>query len=146
MQNYVSLVNTISNERIVGIELRYNNQLPLYIFCVYMPSDSDVILYNDTLCDIQSVFSHYCKIGTVIFAGDFNAQLDTDSRRTPLHQIFHSNAYTYVTARSRIDHIFIERSASQMCTKYSVADPHDVLSPITCQYSLLSITGLRKLM
>ena len=120
--------------------------LTIYVFCVYMPADNDVILYNETLCDIQSVFSHYCKMGTVIFAGDFNAQLDTDSRQTPnqkskllssfikrnrlspLHQIFNSNAYTYVTARSRIDHILLESSASQMCTKYSVADPHDVIT------------------
>ena len=154
LQKYVSHVN-ISNERIIGMDLRSGNQLPLYVFCVYMSSDNNVILYNETLCDIQSVFLHYCTLGTVILVGDFNAQLDTDSRRTPnqkskllslfikrnrlspLHQIFNSNAYTHVTARSRIDHILIESSASQMYTKYSVADSHDV---ITCQYSLQSTT------
>jgi len=62
LQKYVSGVN-ISNERIIGIELRSGNQLPLHVFCVY----KDVILYNETLCDIQSAFSHYCKVGTVIF-------------------------------------------------------------------------------
>jgi len=39
LQNYMPLVNNISNEHIVGIELHNNKQLPLYIFCVYMPSD-----------------------------------------------------------------------------------------------------------
>jgi len=95
-----------------------------------MPSDSDVNSYNETLCDVQSISSHYCKLGTVSFAGDFNAQIDTDTRLHPnqkstilsafikrnglssLHEIFDSNAFTYVTARSRIDHVFIERSLS----------------------------------
>jgi len=75
-------VSTLQNNAVYASNYALN-QLPLYVLCVYMPSDNDVILYNETLCDIQSVFSHYCKIGTVILAGDFNAQLDTDSRRSP---------------------------------------------------------------
>jgi len=111
-----------------------------------MPSDSAVKSYNETLCDVQSIFLHYCKLGTVIFAGDFNAQLDTDTRLppnqkskllsafikhngpSPLHEIFDSNAFSYVTARSRIDHVFIERSLSHIFTKYCVADPEDIVT------------------
>ena len=110
LQKYVSRVN-ISNERIIGIELRSGNQLPLYVFCVYMPADNDVILYNETLCDIQSVFSHYCKMGTVIFAGDFNAQLDTVHlthvrtgvcQATPLR----SSLYSFTTVARRTCKVF----------------------------------------
>ena len=146
LQKHISLVNNITNERIIGIEIRYNKLSPLYVFCVYMPADNDVSCYNETLCDLQAIFSHYCKLGTVIFAGDFNAQLDTDTRRPPnrksllltsfirnnglssLHHLFNSNAYTYVTTRSCIDHVFIENSACHIATKYSVADPKDILT------------------
>ena len=54
-QNLLIIIKIILNERIIGIELRYNNQLPVYIFCVYMPSDHDIVLDNKTLCDIQSI-------------------------------------------------------------------------------------------
>ena len=88
----------------------------------------------------------HCKVGTVIFAGDFNAQLDTETRLppnqkskllstfiknnnlSPLHSHFNSNAYTYVTARSRIDHVLVERTSTHLCTKYSVANPHDIIT------------------
>jgi len=64
MCHLLIIIKIILNERIIGIELRYNNQLLVYIFCVYMPSDYDIVLDHKTLCDIQSIFSHYYYIGT----------------------------------------------------------------------------------
>ena len=39
-----------------------------------MPSESYVNCYNETLCDVQAMFSHYCKVETVLITGDLNAQ------------------------------------------------------------------------
>ena len=71
---------------------------------------------------IFNLYFHITVKSAVILAGDFNAQLDTGPRWTsnqkskllssfvkrnslpPLHQLFNSNVYIYVTAGSRIDH------------------------------------------
>jgi len=80
LQSVISQISKIQNNRIIGIDVRVGCSKPLYIFCLYMPSDSDVNSYNETLCDVQSIFSHYCKPGTVLFTADFNAQIDSDTR------------------------------------------------------------------
>jgi len=121
-----------------------------------MPSDSDMNFYNDVLCDVQALYAFYCKLATVVLAGDFNAQLDTEPRcipnqkskllsafvqrngLIPVQSIFNSNAFTYVPAQSRIDHVLTERDSSHIFTKYTVADSQDFfLLPTT--YSLEDI-------
>lgn len=90
--------------------------------------------------------SHYCKLGIVLFAGDFSAHLATDVRLytnqkskllsqfvianglVPLHAIFNNNSYTYIPARSTIDHVLIERTFGHMITSYSVAQPQEVIT------------------
>jgi len=101
---------------------------------------------------VQAILSYYYKVGTVIFAGDLNAQLDTETHLppnqkskllstfiknnnlSPLHSHFNSNAYTYVTARSRIDHVLVERTSTHLFTKYSVANPHDIITSDNYHY------------
>ena len=98
------------------------------------------------MCDVQALFSHYCKVGTVLITGDLNAQLVTDSRLSqnpkskllslfinrnglvPAHSLFGSNAYTYVPTRSILDYVLVERAASHIITDYSVAKPEEVLT------------------
>ena len=142
----ISQISNIDNDRIVGIEIRNNHHIPLYILCMYMPSESDVNWYNETLCDVQALFSHYCNVGTVLITGDLNAQLVTDSRLSqnpkskllslfvnrnglvPAHSLFGCNAYTYVPTRSILDYVLVERAASHIITDYSVAKPEEVLT------------------
>ena len=146
LNTIVSQVNNIDNDRIVGIEIRKNNHTPLYVFCIYMPSNSDVKCYNDVLCDVHALYAYYCKLGTVVLAGDFNAQLDTEPRcipnqkskllsafvqrngLLPVQSLFNSNAFTYIPAKSRIDHVLTERASSHLFAKYSVADPQDIMT------------------
>ena len=144
LNTIVSQINNINNDRIIGIEIRKNNHVPIFMFCIYMPSDSDMNFYNDVLCDVQALYAFYCKLGTVVLAGDFNAQLDTEPRCIPnqkskllsafvqrnslisVQSIFNSNAFTYVLAQSRIDHVLSERDSSHIFTKYTVADSQDI--------------------
>jgi len=99
-----------------------------FILCIF-PSESVIInVNNDTLCDVQATFSYFCKLGTVCLAGDFNAQLDTESRcppnqksklfsafitrngLIPMNTVFDSNAFTYVPSRSNLDYVLIEKN------------------------------------
>jgi len=53
--------------------------------------------------------------------------------------------YTYVTARSRIDHVLVERTSTHLCTKYSVANPHDIIiSDHLPLYFTIDYAGERK--
>ena len=93
-----------------------------------------------------SFICFYCKLSTVVLAGDFNAQLDTEPRCIPnqkskllsafvqrngllsVQSVSNSNAFTYVPNQTRIDHVLTGRDSSNIFTKYSVADSQNILT------------------
>jgi len=61
-------------------------EIRVSVFCVsYMPSDNDVNFYYETLCEVNTILLHYCKVGTVIFAGDLPETLMLNSTLKPAY-------------------------------------------------------------
>ena len=84
-----------------------------------MPSESDINVYNDTLCDVQATFSYFCKLGTVCLAGDFNAQLDTESRCLPNQKSKLLSAFIsrngLIPMNTVFDSIYFNDHETQLC-------------------------------
>jgi len=76
LKHCISAIPDIASNRITGIELRGRDIDPVYIFCVYMPSDNNVEVYKEVLSDLQALYSFYNLHGTVVFAGDFNSHIN----------------------------------------------------------------------
>ena len=88
----------IDSTRIVGVELKRHQQQPLFVFGVYLPSDSNTQSYVDELNLLEALTNHYSSFGDVIIGGDFNASINTKD-------LSHCNVY-----KSKILKEFITRS------------------------------------
>ena len=83
LQFSVVEIPDIASPRIIGVELRRKHSRPLYIFGVYLPSDSNVQSYVNELNLLEALFNNYSSYGDVIIGGDFNASCkDTDHPRS----------------------------------------------------------------
>ena len=142
----IHLVDNIDNDRIIGIEIKSKHGLPTFIFCIYMPACNDISLYSDTLSDIKALISLYSTLGSIVLAGDFNAELNTllspnFGRKSLLFTEFtnefnlitvHNTLYgalpTYVHTNSSIDHILIEKSESYRVKRLGFIDKTRILT------------------
>lgn len=146
-----SLKGTISqlplhNDRISGIEIICENDVPLYIFCVYLPACQNVNLYKTVLCDLESIMTHYSQIGCVIAAGDYNGQylhgsksgnvksqlltrlIDSNNLISLQYAMNKPDKYTYVTTETSIDHVITGYSFSRNVRTFDIIDTADVLT------------------
>jgi len=142
----VTKIENIDNNRIIGIKLQCDNALPMYLFCIYMPACSDTVLYASTLSDVEALVTYYSTEGTVILAGDFNAQYSThgapENIKSKMLMNFmekHSlmsvqylndelNRYTYIPKRTTIDHILIESTNKACVLDFNVMKEDDILT------------------
>ena len=62
----VQRIQNIDNDRILGVEITSENKVPLYLFCIYMPADTDRSLYRESLRDVESLFEFYSKLGNIV--------------------------------------------------------------------------------
>lgn len=85
-------VDGIISDRIVGIELKTKSQGSVFIFSVYLPSDSSITEYRDTLNTINGIYTTYQQYGQIIFAGDFNGSYRRSDRNRC--NVYKSNALT----------------------------------------------------
>jgi len=72
-----------NSNRITGLQIYTYDQRHIYVFGVYMPSDSNIEEYETVMEQLHDICYHYSQLGEIIFAGDFNAQYDT----LPISQI-----------------------------------------------------------
>ena len=98
MQFSIVEIPDIDSTRIVGVELKRHQQQPLFVFGVYLPSDSNTQSYVDELNLLEALTNHYSSFGDVIIGGDFNASINTKD-------FSHCNVY-----KSKILKEFITRS------------------------------------
>ncbi|WAR01911.1 TNR1B-like protein [Mya arenaria] len=69
----ISKISTIEYQR----SRLFLTKVPTYLFCIYMPSCSDIELFKETLKDVCALFNFYSRMGNVILAGDFNAHINS---------------------------------------------------------------------
>ena len=81
MPCYVSHIDTGGSERIIGVELKYQNMSPIYVIGAYLPAPNNRTVM-DTLSELDAITSVYSSKGKLIIAGDFNAQLLRDANST----------------------------------------------------------------
>ena len=110
-----------------------------------MPADSNIQLYSETLSWLSAIFDNCVQKGEVIIFGDFNAKLlkyksnnapSYTEKDMPFHEfrnksglvsICNTNVspnidFTYMTLRTIIDHVLIEKTFVKHCTKFSTVD------------------------
>lgn len=63
----------LDSTRIIGIELKTSCDRSLFIFGVYLPSDSAIQPYASELNLLEHLEAHYSLLGDVVIGGDFNA-------------------------------------------------------------------------
>ena len=51
----IERVENIFNDRIIAIEVKCIDSLPLFMFCVYLPACNDLELYQSVLNDLESL-------------------------------------------------------------------------------------------
>ena len=64
---------SVSDDRIIGLSMRWNNSPPLHIVMVYLPSvDHGKEPFLSCLNKVMDIYEHYTTTGEVIIMGDFN--------------------------------------------------------------------------
>ena len=147
LQSSISLIDCLDNERIIGIELKLINSERIYIIGVYMPSDSYIKHYHETITELEAI-THTCSLkGKVLILGDFNARLRaigkmhddvTSDKSSSLQQFMANNRlialhhsdqeFTYVRNRSKLDHILIEQTLINKIEQYKTLPEKDVFT------------------
>lgn len=79
-------IETDKSQRVHGIQLQGENSDTLYVFGVYLPSDTDLENYTSCLNNLQDIYSFYSQKGNVIIGDDFNAQYNTVSISSTLQK------------------------------------------------------------
>ena len=123
----VTEVEGITSDRIVGLELKSQSYGSVFIFSVYLPAESGIIEYRETLDIINSICTVYQQYGHVVIAGDFNAShrlIDKGKTNTyksiALSNFIDSNSlvpvnlddrhYTYIPTKTMLDYILVDNS------------------------------------
>ena len=142
----ISQLEGIENDRITGIELSFSNQVPLYIFCVYLPTCNDITLYKSTLNDVESLIAYYRQVGNVIAGGDFKGQymyddrpyntksklltrLIDDNNLCSVQYVFKRYTdYTFVPTTTSLDHVIVDGNLARSVQSFKVTDHSDILT------------------
>ena len=117
--------------RVSGIQIHVGGDSPLFVFGTYLPSDNNIQEYRDCVQYLDDIYKYYSQLGTVIYAGDCNAQFDTTPlsataiRKSELFKDFLTRnslvavnktdtcsgySYTFVPLRTTIDYVLIPDS------------------------------------
>ena len=139
----------IKNERISGIEVKAPYATPMYFFCVYMPSENNIDYYQNTLSDLQSLVSFYLKCGNILFAVDYNGQVQTDNTNrnvsgclfktklltkfvkdnklttTNMMNLCTGPNYSFIPTKSMIDYIFVESTMVSNISKAHIVNKQE---------------------
>lgn len=87
MQFTLSEIPDINSSRIIGVEVKRIHHRSLYIFGVYLPSDSNIQPCSTELNHLDALFNHFCTIGDVIIGGDLNTSIyESDSAHVNLYK------------------------------------------------------------
>lgn len=82
LDNYIVPLN-IDDDRIIGIQLQTSPGQFIFIFQLYLPCvNSPIRNYRQYIDSLYDLWNMYSESGTVLFLGDYNAQIDTSSNRT----------------------------------------------------------------
>ena len=76
---YVSHIDTVGSDRIIGVELKYHNMSPIYFIGAYLPAANNRTVFMDSLSELDAITSFYSSKGNIIIAGEFNAPLPRDA-------------------------------------------------------------------
>ena len=91
LDNYVSPLENIDSDRIVGIQPDFSGYDPLYILSVYLPSSSpSTEAYDEYFDYMWTLYESLSSRGMVLITGDFNGDLrnslgDKGKREPNLH-------------------------------------------------------------
>lgn len=147
IQSSVNNIQNIDCDRIIGIEISYEQYLPTYIFCAYLPSDHDIEAYRDVISELQTLIAYYTRMGNVITAGDFNAQYSHSGnvQDTPKSKVLtqfvndnslvsvqkvqnYDNGYTFVPTKATLDYIFVESSFVEKVKSFLIVKECEILT------------------
>ena len=159
------IVITKSN-RITGIGIHRENDCPVFIFGVYMPSDNNLQDYKYEVECLADIVEYYSCRGKIVLGGDFNAQYNTSPRSyaaqykkeilrswmssnllTPTNKTSNSVGpnHTFTPTEVTLDYIFVKDDLVDCISKCMVYDSDDVSLcsdhlAVFCHLSLPSIT------
>ena len=127
----VSPIEINNSERIIGMEVKYNQGQSLYIFSVYLPASSNMDEYRYEMNILKDYVTLYSGYGKVVVGGDFNASIvESDLHRTntsksvEFSNLIINNAlvpvnasnqcvgsrYTYIPCQTLLDYILVDDS------------------------------------
>ncbi len=76
----VNFLDDMGNDRVMGISLTLRDQLPIFVFNVYMPSASlSLDEYRSMLDILIQTHEYYSIRGIVIFCGDMNGEMGSSA-------------------------------------------------------------------
>ena len=105
----------IVTDRVVGIVLQRQEQLPVYIFTVYMPSTNATMDdYQQILDILQVIYDTFFEKGIIVISGDFNAQLGSNKtgRRQGVEQNIRGKILEQYMMRNNLCSLVVD----QLCT------------------------------
>ena len=122
-------IEGILSNRIIGIQLNTNKNVPVFIFGVYMPYDNNIDEFRTELDTVESLYLYYSNYGKVFIAGDFNSSLIDDNnvnmvKSRMLLRFAHDNniaipgtdfnvegeQYSFILKQSTLDYILFDKS------------------------------------
>jgi len=143
-------ISSIDNDRIIGVELKLERTLPLFIICVYMPANNDKEAYRDILNELDALFSWYSRLGDVLIGGDFNGHIFTEgvpnsqhstsksamltefvnrNNLAPMHtSIDRLSNYTFIPNKTTLDYILMEKSSVHLTISFNIVNERDILT------------------
>lgn len=138
---YITEIEGIESERIVGIELKYRGKETIYMFAAYLNDDASIDKYKTDVDILDSLYKYYSKYGSVIIGGDLNASyLQKDTGRTNkyksryLCQFINQNKllspgnrinyqgpnYTFTIRESMLDYVLMDESLENKMLLYEI--------------------------
>ena len=99
----------------MGIVLQRQEQMPIYIFTVYMPSTNATMdEYQQILDLLQVIYDTFFEKGVIVLTGDFNAQLGSNrtGRRRGVEQNIRGKILEQYMMRNNLCSLVVD----QLCT------------------------------
>ena len=142
IKSNITQIDTCTSDRIIGVEVT-GYEMPVYIFGVYLPSDNNNSVYTETISELEALIAHYCSLGHVITAGDYNAQISDYSQNFksktltqlvktydlfPVNLKLNSNQpkYSYTNNKTMIDHILVTQNIVRDITKFDIIEESNI--------------------
>ena len=139
LQFSVKEIDGIKSNRIIGIRVNTSSNVPLFIFGIYMPSDSNIEDYRSELDIVASLYESYSSYGRVLLAGDFNGSLldkiNVNLVKSRMLQQFahdynlaipgidfttHGEQYSFVQKQTMLDYILFDKSCTVELGLYKI--------------------------